>query len=482
MSDLEGKVISALRWRALSKLLAQLVSWSSTILVMRQLLPDDYGLMAMGMVVLNVSTLIAEMGMGATVVQAKKVSPELLGAVAGLCIASMTGLYLLIVLASPLLQYLLSEPRLPGLLAIVALQLPLSALGVVPAATSERAMQYKALSLIDLLAYSSAALLTLLAAWAGWGVWALVCSQLSATGLRVLMLLARFGWVRPKFDFRNHRGVLAFGGTLTITRVIWSLSSQADILVGGKMVGAGALGIYTVAADLANMPLQKISGIANQVVFAALSRLQEKEENLRLAVMRAVGNMAAVGAPLIWGIGAASSTLVPVLLGDKWIQAILPMQLICVAGPLRMVASMLSSASIAQGTVGVDLRNTATTAVMMTPSFIVGAYFGGSTGIALAWAAVYPVVLVINTRRVCRALNMSPWSILSAVKAPALAALASSGSVLLVARLAAVWPPAVVLACEVLAGAAVYFALMSIWMPGFLKDIRSFLGPGKKSG
>ena len=69
MTALRSKVISSLRWQAAAKLGSQIISWSVTIYVMRLLSPADYGLMAMAMVLVGFTGLIAEMGMGSALVQ-----------------------------------------------------------------------------------------------------------------------------------------------------------------------------------------------------------------------------------------------------------------------------------------------------------------------------------------------------------------------------------------------------------------------------
>ena len=48
--NLRTKVLSGLRWIAVAKFSTQLISWASTIVVMRLLQPDDYGLMAMAVI------------------------------------------------------------------------------------------------------------------------------------------------------------------------------------------------------------------------------------------------------------------------------------------------------------------------------------------------------------------------------------------------------------------------------------------------
>ena len=69
--SIERQAVSALKWSTLSKVGSQLVAWVVTLLVMRLLSPEDYGLMAIGAVIISIVASIAELGLGASIVQSR---------------------------------------------------------------------------------------------------------------------------------------------------------------------------------------------------------------------------------------------------------------------------------------------------------------------------------------------------------------------------------------------------------------------------
>lgn len=421
MASLESKVLSGLRWRTVTRVLGQLISWASTIVVIRLLAPGDYGLMAMATIVLGLTALVAEMGLSTAVVQARSVNAEFLGRTFGLSLVLKVGLYLLIAVSAPWLGDFFEEPRLPLLLWVVALQLPIAAFTVVPNGMAQREMRYKALSLIDLINGLVTSVAVAGAAWGGMGVWALAIGQVGGGLLRAAMLQWHFGFTRPRFDLRGQRELLSFGSSLTANRVIWYFAGQADLFIGGKLLGTQLLGVYAVAANLATMPMSRLMGIANQVAMSAFSRLQEDLPALRRALLNAIELMVTLSTLFLWGLAATAPDLVPLLLGEKWAGAVLPLQAIAVVVPLRLAGALLSTAAIGAGQLSLDLGNTITAACVLVPAFYIGATLAGVQGLAAAWAMGYPLVFLLNTHRVCRGLGLSMTQVFSQLKVGAAA-------------------------------------------------------------
>ena len=91
--SVEREAIAGLKWVAIAKLSGQIVSWAATLLVMRLLLPHDYGLMAVVTVVISVLSNVAELGIGASVIQSREVTREELAKVSGLVTLVSIGVF-----------------------------------------------------------------------------------------------------------------------------------------------------------------------------------------------------------------------------------------------------------------------------------------------------------------------------------------------------------------------------------------------------
>ncbi|WP_336511698.1 oligosaccharide flippase family protein [Candidatus Accumulibacter phosphatis] len=118
--------------------------------------------------------------------------------------------------------------------------------------------------------------------------------------------------------------------------------SQADMFVAGKLLGKEALGFYSVAMHLASLPVQKVSGILNQVAFPAFSKIQNDSATVKLHVLKSVRILSFLSFPVLWGISSIAPEIVQLLLGPKWEPAILPLQILPMIMPLRMISNFFT--------------------------------------------------------------------------------------------------------------------------------------------
>lgn len=476
MSDnLKGQVVSSLRWQAAAKLGSQLISWGVTLYVMRLLAPADYGLMAMTMVLVGFSALVAEMGLGAALVRAPEAGLDLQRRVFGLSLGINCLLYLLLMALTPLVVWVFSEPRLGALSLTMGLLLPLTALATVPDAMARRQLAFKPLSLIELGTQTGGALATLAAALNGLGVWALVTGHLGGATLRALLLGLHFGGVWPRFVLRGQRELLGFGASLTLNRTVWYFTGQADVFVAGRLLGQQALGYYAVALNLATMPMQKLMQMGNQVAYSAFSKLQQEPQRRNAALLRSSSLLSGLAVALLWGLAGTAPELLPLLLGPTWEPAVLPLQLIALVVPLRINAALMATALVASGHVQDDLQNTLIGALILVPSFALGAWSGGLTGLCVAWAVGYPVYGLLLINRACQRFGLRRRALAAGLRAPVLAGLALLLACALprwlLPDLAAVWRLGVAIG----GGALAYLLMLHLLDASLLREARSFL-------
>ena len=461
LTSLRYSILSGLRWQIAAKLGSQIISWSVTVYVMRLLLPADYGLMAMAMVLVGFTSLVAEMGLGAALVRATQIDRAEQRSVFGLSLMVNSALYLVLACAAPLAVTAFHEPRLLALTLIMGLQLPIGALSVVPESMAKRDMHFKALGIIELLVQVSTAATTLAGALWGLGVWALVLGQFAQTVVKSMLLTWRFGAVAPSFKLHGQTRILAFGGSLTANRVVWYVWSQADLFIAGRLLGTQLLGTYSVASNLASMPMQKIMAIANQVAFSAFAKLQGDRTAMSKALQRTLRVVLTLSVGLLWGLAGVAPELVLLLLGEKWSSAILPLQILSTVIPLRIMTSTLSTALIAAGHVNDDLKNTLMAAVLLIPGLYAGAHFGGMTGLALAWLVCYPLFSLILIRRAATRFGMTMASILHQLLHPVVSGTLMLATIATVRAVLTIQSPAVMLLCIGLTGAATY--ILTLW-------------------
>lgn len=404
--SIERQAVSALKLSAISRVASQLVAWTVTLLVIRLLSPADYGLMAISAVIISIIASIAELGLGASIVQSQVINKDELAKIAGASMVLNLGLGVLVGLGAPLAGVLFDDPRLIDVVRVSALHFLFNAVATVPQAVAYREMRFKGLAFIELTTSLLASLSTLALAWWGAGVWALVIGNLVGAACRTSLLLGHGGAVRPTLALRGIGHHLSFGGKITVARMAWQIVYQSDVLIAGRFLTKEAVGIYSVSLHLATLPMQKAMSILNQVAFPTVARMQDELPRLRARLLDATRLLSFAAVPALWGISAVAPELVALALGERWLGAIFPLQVVTLVVPLRILSTIFGTAVSALGRADVDLRNMAVASAVLPIAFLVGAQWGAD-GLALSWVVAVPILFCANFPRSSRVLGIS---------------------------------------------------------------------------
>ena len=175
--------------------------------------------------------------------------------------------------------------------------------------------------------------------------------------------------------------------------------------------------MITVANDIASLPMLKIQSILNEVSFSALSRIQENRAEFVKLYLKGVRVLNVFAVPVFFGISAVAPEIVLVFLGEQWRGAIVPMQILSLVIPLRILSNMLAPALMGAGLARVSFTNTVVGVLLIPPAALVGVQWG-VVGVAIAWAIAYPVVFLINAWRTLRALEIPGGAYYRALAGP----------------------------------------------------------------
>lgn len=415
-----GQIVrSGMRWSLGMQLLSQLLTWSITIYIVRILSPDDYGLMALAAVFMEILSLINEGGLGAAIVQKKDLKQEDTDTVFGfsllisLCICGVQ-----IGIASFVADYY-DEPQLFPILCVLSLIFVLSSLAVIPRSLLLRDLSYKKIALTRFSAGISGSIVTLTLALLEMGVWALVIGWITirVTNLIILWYLRPY-FRRPRFEFKRMLPILVFSGRVIMSYLLWYFYSRAAAyLIVGKVMGKEMLGYFDVALFLASLPMEKVSSIISQVAFPAFSSIQENVELVVRHYLKALRILSFIAFPVFWGISSVAPEIVSVVLGQKWAQVELPLALLALVMPFRMVSNLMTPILRGLGRVDVELRNHLIAVVFLPVSFLIGVNWG-LFGVSLVWVLVWPVVFIFNMLNFFKVIQIRARDIFKAMRLP----------------------------------------------------------------
>lgn len=477
--DLKARLISGAKWTAVLRASTQAVSWLVTIIVVRFLTPQDYGLNAMLEVPIEFLMLFSTLGVEMALIQRREISKEEIAAVFGALMVLNGTFFVLVFLGAGWVATYYHEPRLVPLLQVASVIFLLSPLRTIPNALLDRALEFKLRAQVDMQAMAVASALCLALAVSGAGVWALVAALVTNFALRSIILAYRSPWlVRPSLDFARVMPLFYFGGMITLSGAILIVAGKSVSLIAGPVLGAEMLGYYAVAAEFAHLPMSKVMPIVQQTMYPAYSKLQDRTAAAGTYLLKSLELSALVMFPMLIGMACVSANFVAVVFGEKWLPMAMPLALFAAITPARMVAQVCYPALNALGHAKAVLTiNLAMLVLLASGAFLMRG--AGLMALVAIWMVAVPCTTALALLFVRRLVGVSIGRVAKAVT-PAITASLSMAIPLLCANALMEGNGGVLrLLTEISAGAALYVISIFVFHRRLFDEIRSHLLVGR---
>lgn len=337
-ATLRKQLVSGAKWAAGVRFASQVFTWSVTLIMVRLLTPQDYGLNAMIEVPIELLFLFSSIGIDAALIRFGKRDPAQLASTFGFLLLVNGALFFTLVLSANLIAVYFKEPRLTLLIQVSALIFVLAPFRTIPNALLDMALDFKIKAQVELVAAIISSLVALVLALLGAGVWALVATMLLSAILRAALLAYLRPWIlRPTFQIEPIRELLAYGAVIMIGEAIRVFSGSAFSLLAGPQIGAEVLGLFAVARVFSTLPMSKIMPVLQQTMFPAFARLKEQPEVAKQYLLKSLELSSLIIFPLTIGMASVSDHLVSVVFGDKWKAISLPLAILSAVMPFRLV-------------------------------------------------------------------------------------------------------------------------------------------------
>lgn len=469
---LKADAFSGVRWTMSATVVRVAVQLLQVALLARLLPPSEFGKMATVLAIIAVLRMFADAGVSNAIIHRQSISPQQLSSLYWLNVASGTAVAVLALLAGPLVADFFGEAELQPLLALGALYLFLGSTWQQLRALAEKELRFAPLANLEIAASISGLMVSLLIAWQGGGVYALM-GGLLASGI-VAALLAWFllasGW-RPERRFRlgEIRDFLSFGGYAIGSELLNTFNSQIDVLLGSRLFGAQVLGLYSMPKNLCFQIIAATNPIVTRVGLPVMAQSQADGPLLRTIYLQTLRMTAAVNFPVFVALALFAEEVVGLVFGPQWQDAVPLLRIFACWALARSAINPVGSLLMGCGRADLAFKwNLAWLPVYLL--VLLGAAQFGSTTFALALCALAVAALLSNwyvlVRPLCGAACGEYFGALalpfvlavgSALVAAMLAAALDSGTLRLVLGLAV--------------GAAAYMLLSAYFNRSWLNDL-----------
>jgi teichuronic acid exporter len=332
-------------WGVSTKILNQGLSWIVTIWVIRLLTPEDFAIIALNELSIGLLLVIGRFGFQNAIIKAKNLSSSQIN-------QSFTFLFLINVFMFLIVQSLAStlssffnNDQLEGLIRVSSILFLLLPFTTISYALIYRNMQYKKIAKLDVFINLSQICTNLILAILGYGFWAL------AIGVVVAQLLRAIGYsylikFKPKFNFNRQeiKQLNSDSNYSFFTGLVWELTHRVDIFFINHLVGTLALGFYRISLSLSEKPVALVGQVIQQIGLSSFAKISDDNRLVGQYVVKASSIMAFFTYPVFFGIASIAPNLVPLALGSKWYEVIVPLQILCMVQLVNTLKDISSTA------------------------------------------------------------------------------------------------------------------------------------------
>lgn len=324
------KIFSSVIWKFAERIGAQGVNLLVSIVLARILLPDEYGIVALVMIFINISNVLVEGGLATALIQKKDADNLDFSTVFYCNIVFSIIVYIILFNLSPIIAKFYNNNQLTSIIKVLSITVLVSGLKSIQNAYVSKKMIFKKFFYCTLIGTIFSAFVGIWMAYKGYGVWSLVAQQLTNTIVDTLMLWVIVKW-RPiyKFSFERLRTLFKFGWKLLCSNLIDVIYNELYGLTIGKIYKPDQLAFYNKANQFPNAITVNINGSISSVMLPALSSEQDNKEKVKLMMKRSIKISAYILFPIMLILAASSESFISVILTEKWMPSSILMKLLC---------------------------------------------------------------------------------------------------------------------------------------------------------
>lgn len=458
-------------WNYIVFALSKSMTLIMTVVLARLLGPGDFGLFALALLVMTMFDYVRDLGIAVAIVQRDEPWDEI--APTGLTLTWVFGIAIggLAALLAPVASYLLGDAELTPMIRVLAVAMVISALSVLPMAALRRALDFRGRLVPETVGAVGKAAIAIAFAVAGFGVWSLIWAQVASSVITTAgywitaRTRVRFGYNRPLAS-----ALIRFGIPVTAVAFLSFAVFNVPSVAIGRLLGPADLGFYTLAYRLPDLVVINLCAVVGDVLFSALSRLQNDRPALVSRYLTTVRMLVSVTAPIGLGLAAVTVDVVALFYGRDYAPAA------PIAAALS-VFTVLYSINFHAGDVYKSIGRPGLLTILGVGKLVVlipviwwAAHYSALT-VALAMVAIEAVQTIVRLTIVRQVLGVTIRQHFVALWGPLASAVIMAVAIWGLGLWLPPWPAAVRLAIEVPVGAVVYLGALRVLAPSLIATL-----------
>ncbi len=392
--SMTGHLVRGSAWMIAGRWGMRAIGLFSTIILARLLAPDDFGVIAIAMIVVGLLETIAYAGVDLALMRPGADTREhydtawTIQLIQGALIAGT------LLLIAPWVSPFFSEPRATAVIQAIALRPLIVGCQNIGVVAFRKELDFAKDFRFSI--YSKLLNFTIVVGLAFWlrNYWALVAGMASSSMIEVILSYVMHPY-RPRLCLQRRHEIWGFSQWLIISRVGAFLNRKTDEMVVGRLLGTSAMGGYHVANELATMPSSELVMPLRRAMFPTLAKVAEQPAELERLFCLSFSAIALICFSVACGLMSIAPELVPILLGEKWLSAIAAVRWLAVHAAFGSLVLTLEMPLWVTGRTRLTAAQTWLDLALLIPTAYFAASAWGLEGAALARLAVSVAILPV---------------------------------------------------------------------------------------
>lgn len=325
------KILVNFIWRFAERCGAQLVTFIVSIVLARILAPEDYGTIALITVFTTILQVFVDSGLGTALIQKKNADDMDFSSVFYFNFIVCIILYICMFFSAPFISKFYNDNSLTPVIRVISLTIVISGVKGIQQAYVSKYMMFKRFFFSTIGGTIFSAILGIILAYEGCGVWALVAQQLSNTAIDTLILWLTVKW-RPKriFSWKRLKALLSFGWKLLLSSLLDTCYSNLRNLIIGKLYSSADLAFYNQGDKFPKVIVTNVNTSIDSVLLPTMSGAQDNRERVKNMTRRAIKTSTYIMAPFMMGLAFCAEPIVRLVLTDKWLPCVVFLRIFCI--------------------------------------------------------------------------------------------------------------------------------------------------------
>lgn len=331
--NLKQKAASGMIWTAFQKYSTMIISFVSGIILARLLMPEDYGAIGMLLIFMSLAEVFIDAGFGSALIQKKNPTQTDYSTVFYFNIGMAVILYAVLFISAPAIADFYRMPILSKVLRVQGLIIFVYAFNIIQRNQIRKNLKFKRLSKITITSSIISLTVTIIMAYMGFGVWALVAQHFMAALIPCVFLWMTMNW-RPTWEFSwiSFKELFGFGSYMFLTHLFTTFSQRITGLLVGRWYDPATMGYYSKASAFAKTATLSISGVMIQTTYPLYAAVQDDKERLINMVKRITSTLAYITVPFLCLLILIAEPLIVLLYSDRWLLSVPYFQILCIGG------------------------------------------------------------------------------------------------------------------------------------------------------